>query len=78
MRLSEVPATANKPKSKVDLLPDDVRGQLIDAYETASHSMSQMLWWLHNDDELPDVCRDVTRKALEQWFIRRGFRHASR
>jgi hypothetical protein len=60
--------------SVIDRLPKDVRDQLIAAQLAGSRSSRQMLLWLHNDPDLPDLCRDVTRSMLQAWFVRRGIR----
>lgn len=78
MRLSDVPSRHKGRVSVVDLLPDDVREQLVEARETGSHSLTQMLWWLHNDPDAGEHGPNVTKDALRQWFDRRGHHHASR
>lgn len=60
--------------SVVDLLPDGVRDQLVAAQLAGSKSTRLMVEWLHNDPDLPDVCRRVTRSMLHNYFVRRGIR----
>jgi hypothetical protein len=81
MQLANVPSEKRVGRpSAVDLLPDDVRDQLIAARGAATHSVREMVRWLHEDEDLqgnPVVgakCRAVTVSGLNQWFTSRGYR----
>jgi hypothetical protein len=72
MNLNEWPARANTGRpSCIDMLPDDVREQLIAARTSGSHSVSAMVAWLkHLGHET------VTANALYNWFTTRGITRA--
>ena len=55
--------------SSVDLLPDEVRDQLVAARLAGSHSVSSMVAWLQNEGH-----DRVTSNALSNWFQTRGFK----
>lgn len=57
----------------VDGLPADVIDQLVEARRSGSHSVADMVDWLHNDPDHTDAAfRKVTVSALQQWFAARG------
>lgn len=68
-------AAARGRRSKVDLLPDEVRDQLIVAFRNGTHSGRTMVAWLQGDPDLPVECRAVTLTMLQKWFHRNGYRY---
>jgi hypothetical protein len=70
MKLTEWPGRKRIGRpSVVDLLPTDVRDQLVAARQTGSHSVSAMIEWL-NAEGYGEL--NVTPNALYNWFTTRG------
>lgn len=72
MRLSEFAFSEPEDKSAVGRLPDHVRDDLVTARKARSHSIPQMVEWLHNDPEHGDAYRHIHAELLHAWFRRRG------
>jgi len=71
MKLSEFPTTRRTGRvSGVDLLPDEVRDQLIAARLSGSHSVGAMVAWLKAEGY-----EHVSTAMLSCWFQARGYRH---
>jgi hypothetical protein len=73
-KLSETTGRKRTRRSAVDTLPEDIREQLIEARLAGTHSVTDMVEWLHNDPEHGDAYHSVSVPALTQWFQRRGYR----
>lgn len=73
MKLNDWPTSRRTARlSVVDLLPDEVRDQLVQARLAGSHSVGAMVEWLKSEGH-----DRVTVAALSCWFQSRGFRHGS-
>lgn len=73
MKLNDWPTHRRTARlSVVDLLPDDVRDQLITARLAGSHSVGAMVEWLKAEGH-----DRVTVAALSCWFQSRGHRHGA-
>jgi len=59
--------------SAIDRLPDDIREQLIQARVTRTHTIQEMLDWLH-DESFEGAYNHVSVPMLNNWFVRRGYR----
>lgn len=71
MKLSEFPTTRRTGRvSGVDLLPDDVIAQLVEARQEGTHSVAAMVEWLHAEGH-----EHVSAAMLSCWFQARGYRH---
>jgi hypothetical protein len=79
MRLSDRPTSRRRGRvSSVDRLPTDILDQLLEARRSGSHSVNDMVDWLHSDPDHTDpVFQQVTASALSQWFAARGHRVGS-
>jgi hypothetical protein len=71
-RLSDTPGFQRKRVSKVDLLPSDIRDQLVAARNNRTHSVAEMVTWLH--DAFGDQYRHISKPMLDNWFQRWGYR----
>lgn len=72
MRLSEFAFSEREDKSAIGKLPKHVRDDLVAARKARSHSVPQMIEWLHYDPEHGDAYRHIHAELLHQWFRRRG------
>ena len=55
------------------LLPKDVREQLVYAKKHRTHSVTEMVAWLHDPDEgHPPEWKQITKSMLSGWFWRHG------
>lgn len=72
MRLSEFEFSEPEDKSAVGQLPDHIRDDLVAARKARSHSIPQMVEWLHHDPEHGDAYRHIHSELLHAWFRRRG------
>jgi hypothetical protein len=67
MRLDDFPARQPGRPSVVDLLPEEVRAQLLTARRGGSHSVSVMAEWCKTIGH-----PEVTASALRNYFAARG------
>lgn len=72
MKLDEWQRRKPGRQSAVDLLPDEVRAQLIAARQAGTHSVGSMAEWLAHEGY-----ETVTASALSNWFQSRGVPHGS-
>lgn len=73
MKLSDFPRHRRTARvSAVDLLPDEVVAQLIEARRSATHSVGAMVEWLKSEGY-----DNVTVAMLSCWFQARGHRHGA-
>jgi hypothetical protein len=70
-RLADVQGGSSHKKSAIDLLPQDVVDQLIEARTKRTHSSSQMIAWLH-DEDFDGQYLHITKTMLDSWFLRKG------
>jgi hypothetical protein len=73
MRLSEMPKTRRGRRSAIDELPDSIVEQLIEARSLGTHSVPEMVSWLH-DPTFDEQYLHITISMLDTWFGRRGHR----
>ena len=70
MKLSDFPTQRRVGRvSHVDLLPDDVVAQLVEARLAGSHSVSVMVEWLQSEGY-----DQVSPGALSGWFLSRNIK----
>lgn len=70
-RLADTPGFQRKRLSQIDLLPADIRDQLIAARLNHTHSVSEMVTWLH--DAHDGQYQNITKAMLDNWFQRWGY-----
>lgn len=71
MKLNDWPTSNRATRvSVVDLLPDDVREQLIESRLAGNHSVPAMVAWLKSEGH-----DQVSTSALSAWFLNRNLRH---
>ena len=68
-QLQEWPTGKVGRTSVVDLLPDEVKDQLVKARRNGTHSVRAMSEWLAH------LGHEVSVNALSNWFSSRGHRH---
>lgn len=73
-KLSETQGRARTRRSAIDAIPDEIKDQLVEARTSGTHSVMDMVDWLHNDPDHGDNYQKITVPALTQWFQRRGYR----
>jgi hypothetical protein len=71
-RLGEMPRK-RRLSSAIDRLPPEILGQLIEARVNHTHTVREMVVWLH-DEEFDGAYGHVTDTMLYNWFNRRGYR----
>ncbi len=73
-RLEERVSSSEDDNSVIGrVLPEDVRQQLVHAKKVRSHSVSEMIEWLHDPEEgHPPEWRQITKTMLSGWFWRNG------
>jgi hypothetical protein len=72
MELANFPKRAPIDKSKVGSLPPEVLEQLVAAKRARTHTVPEMIDWLHTDPEHAGKYDDVSSELLHQWFKRHG------
>lgn len=71
-RLEDMPKK-QRQFSAIDRIPEEIRQQLIDAKTKRTHTILEMLEWLHNED-FENAYDHITAPMLNNWFMRRGHR----
>ena len=72
MELAKFPKRAPIDKSKVGRLPAEVLEQLVTAKRNRTHTVPEMIDWLHTDPEHVGKYDEVSAELLHQWFKRHG------
>ena len=62
-----------KTYSAIDRLPTEVREQLIEARVKRTHTVLEMVDWLH-DAAFEENYKHISEPMLNNWFVRRGYR----
>jgi len=62
-----------KQFSAVDKLPPEILEQLVEARKSRSHSVPEMVDWLH-DEDFQGAYLHISCPMLYNWFGRRGVR----
>lgn len=77
IRLADTPGFKRPLHSKCDSLPDEIKEQIIEAYRERTHSIADMVRWLHSPGFKGEY-GFVTKAMLRHWLDRRGYREETR
>lgn len=72
MKLGDYVFEGEADRSAIGKLPDEIREQLIEAKRTGSHTVPQMLTWLHDTELHGDKYQNISTSILHGWFQRKG------